>query len=168
MVEVRQFDQYVVRVDGSGRVTLRNRKFLRKFSPVYSPHTPHTLDVDIRQDNPPQRPMVGKQPERDNPPSPSALPLTTPTANEPATQPPATERPLDLEVDTHDLSPSPSPTTITTPGTPMAVTPTRDITTDSPIQTPPRTPAPPTPTPRRSNRIRKPSTYLKDYKLGSE
>lgn len=34
IVEVRQFDQYVVRVDGSGRVTLRNRKFLRKYIPV--------------------------------------------------------------------------------------------------------------------------------------
>ena len=34
IVEVRQFDQYVVRVDGSGRVTLRNRKFLRKYVPV--------------------------------------------------------------------------------------------------------------------------------------
>jgi hypothetical protein len=34
IVEVRQFDQYVVRVDGSGRVTLRNRKFLRKYAPV--------------------------------------------------------------------------------------------------------------------------------------
>ena len=36
VVEVRQFDQYVVRVDGSGRVTLRNRKFLRKYIPVIS------------------------------------------------------------------------------------------------------------------------------------
>ena len=34
IVEVRQFDQYVVRVDGSGRTTLRNRKFLRKFIPI--------------------------------------------------------------------------------------------------------------------------------------
>ena len=34
VIEVRQFDQYVVRVDGSGRVTLRNRKFLRKYVPV--------------------------------------------------------------------------------------------------------------------------------------
>ena len=34
VIEVRQFDQYVVRVDGSGRVTLRNRKFLRKYTPV--------------------------------------------------------------------------------------------------------------------------------------
>ena len=28
VVEVRQYDQYVVRMDGSGRMTLRNRKFL--------------------------------------------------------------------------------------------------------------------------------------------
>ncbi|GFO50205.1 retrovirus-related pol polyprotein from transposon opus [Plakobranchus ocellatus] len=34
VIEVRQFDQYVIRVDGSGRVTLRNRKFLRLYHPV--------------------------------------------------------------------------------------------------------------------------------------
>ncbi|RUS76710.1 hypothetical protein EGW08_015537 [Elysia chlorotica] len=34
VIEVRQFDQYAIRVDGSGRVTLRNRKFLRKYKPV--------------------------------------------------------------------------------------------------------------------------------------
>ena len=39
-MEVRQFDQYVIRVDGSGRVTLRNRKFLRKYSPVYAHPAP--------------------------------------------------------------------------------------------------------------------------------
>ncbi|XP_021341459.1 uncharacterized protein LOC110442268 [Mizuhopecten yessoensis] len=32
VVEVRQFHQYVIRVDGTGRVTLRNRQHLRKFS----------------------------------------------------------------------------------------------------------------------------------------
>ena len=36
VVEVRQFHQYVVRVDGSGRVTLRNRQHLRKFTPFWS------------------------------------------------------------------------------------------------------------------------------------
>ena len=36
VVEVRQFDQYIGRLDGSGRVTLRNRKFLRKYVPVVS------------------------------------------------------------------------------------------------------------------------------------
>lgn len=34
IIEVRQFDQYIVKVDGSGRQTLRNRRFLRKFVPV--------------------------------------------------------------------------------------------------------------------------------------
>ena len=32
VIEVRQFNQYVVRVNGSGRITLRNRKFLRKYT----------------------------------------------------------------------------------------------------------------------------------------
>ena len=34
IVEVRQHDQYVVKVDGSNRATLRNRKFLRKYQPM--------------------------------------------------------------------------------------------------------------------------------------
>ncbi|GAB1597479.1 hypothetical protein Ahia01_000965400, partial [Argonauta hians] len=34
IIEVKQFDQYMVRIDGSRRVTLRNRKFLRKFLPA--------------------------------------------------------------------------------------------------------------------------------------
>ena len=42
VVEVRQYDQYVIRVDGSGRVTLRNRKFLRKYIPVI-PREPLTM-----------------------------------------------------------------------------------------------------------------------------
>lgn len=36
VVEVRQFHQYIIRMDGSGRVTLRNRQFLRKYTPVVS------------------------------------------------------------------------------------------------------------------------------------
>ena len=33
VIEVKPFNQYVIRVDGSGRVTLRNRRHLRKFTP---------------------------------------------------------------------------------------------------------------------------------------
>ena len=33
VVEVRANDQYTVRIDGSGRLTLRNRRYLRKFIP---------------------------------------------------------------------------------------------------------------------------------------
>ena len=34
VIEVKQFDHYAVKVDGSGRVTLRNRKFLRQFDKI--------------------------------------------------------------------------------------------------------------------------------------
>ena len=44
VIEVRQYDQYVVKVDGSGRATLRNRKFLRKYLPLHPRRTP-TSDV---------------------------------------------------------------------------------------------------------------------------
>ena len=37
VVEVQPFDKYGVKVDGSGRVTYRNRQFLKKFTP-YSTH----------------------------------------------------------------------------------------------------------------------------------
>ena len=36
IVEVRDFDQYLVKMDGSGRCSPRNRKFLRKIQPVTS------------------------------------------------------------------------------------------------------------------------------------
>ena len=36
VVEVHQFHQYVVKVDGSNWLTLRNRQHLRKFTPFYS------------------------------------------------------------------------------------------------------------------------------------
>ena len=37
VIEVCQFHQYLIKIDGSGRQTLRNRKFLRKFIPMYQP-----------------------------------------------------------------------------------------------------------------------------------
>jgi hypothetical protein len=46
IIEVRQFDQYVVRVDGSGRVTLRHRKFLRKYIPVIPCHHHSSLGTE--------------------------------------------------------------------------------------------------------------------------
>jgi len=33
VLEVRPYDQYSIKMDGSGRITVRNRKFLRKFTP---------------------------------------------------------------------------------------------------------------------------------------
>ena len=51
VVEVRQFDQYVVRVDGSGRMTLRNRKFPRKYVPVIPRPPRRTIDEDLHRHN---------------------------------------------------------------------------------------------------------------------
>ena len=48
VIEVRQFDQYVLRVDGSGRVTVRNRQFLRKFIPVHQRQPRRTITEDLR------------------------------------------------------------------------------------------------------------------------
>ena len=47
MTEVHQFDQYVVRVDGSGRITLCNHKFLRQYVPVQTQPPRHTIDDDL-------------------------------------------------------------------------------------------------------------------------
>ena len=43
VVEVRQHDQYVIKVDGSVRVTFRNRKFLCRFIPFFQHTTSSTL-----------------------------------------------------------------------------------------------------------------------------
>jgi len=51
VVEVRQFHQYAVRVDGSGRVTLRNRQHLRQFTPFGSSPTGDTV-VESRSATP--------------------------------------------------------------------------------------------------------------------
>ena len=40
VTEVRQFDQYIIKIDGSGRVTHRNRKFLRLCVPIYQKKVP--------------------------------------------------------------------------------------------------------------------------------
>ena len=48
IIEIRQFDQYVVKVDGSGRVTLRNRKFLRQYTPVQMQRPIKMIENDIQ------------------------------------------------------------------------------------------------------------------------
>ena len=48
VIEVRQFDQYVTRVDGSGRITIRNRKFLRRYTPVQKTPPRRLLSDDLK------------------------------------------------------------------------------------------------------------------------
>ena len=51
VVEVRQHNQYVVKIDGSGRATLRNRRFLRKYEPMF-PRKPRSTLSDRLQSRP--------------------------------------------------------------------------------------------------------------------
>ena len=82
ITEVRQFDQYIIRIDGSGRATLRNRKFLRKYIPVlkrdpladHPGYTPATT-----KSTPPPTPMQTTQiPKPTPPPTPKPTPPTIP------------------------------------------------------------------------------------------
>ena len=77
VVEVRQFDQYVIRMDGSGRVTLRNRKFLRNYIPVV-PKNPVVMApgpfIDPSQTIVPTRPNPPAQVPSQIPPKPGPTP----------------------------------------------------------------------------------------------
>ena len=46
VIEVRQFDQYVIKVDGSNYATLRNRQFLRKYVPIVPRLPPVSINSD--------------------------------------------------------------------------------------------------------------------------
>ena len=113
VIEVRQYDQYVVRVDGSGRVTLRNRKFLRKYLPVI-PRTnlmmaPGPISTPPANTSKPTHPSTPRslQPAQMNQSSPHGSP-----------DPPAPDTPLP----SHSPSPHPSLTTTADPG-PAAMPP---------------------------------------------
>ena len=88
VVEVRQFDQYVIKIDGSGRVTLRNRKFLRKFVPVVQRDSlldhPGPVPGYIPAPKPPPQRNPNPMPAKLTPPQPSK---PVPTIPKPATPP---------------------------------------------------------------------------------
>ena len=56
VIEVYQYDQYMVKIDGSNRTTLRNRKFLRQFLPIKSTLQPRSIVEDFRQDRVTEKP----------------------------------------------------------------------------------------------------------------
>ena len=104
VVDAGPNDQYTVKVDGSGRVTVRNRRFLRKFEPASmviqaSPSSapPFTADKDPNQNH--WSPLISDHAEsqdrsnepRDSPVIPSQseeVPLDPTQYTEPATSPP--------------------------------------------------------------------------------
>ena len=124
VVEVRQFDQYVIKVHGSGRVTLRNRKFLRK----YTPFAPTTI-------NPAQFEGVTSTPVSPYPIS-QPSPTTTPAVSADVTKTPAphTDPNMDTE-NTNDLQQhAPPPNDCLVPSTPLVTpsTPVKNHTSPSP------------------------------------
>ena len=104
VIEVRQFDQYVVKVDGSDRVTLRNRKFLRKYTPAYTqqPRLTITDDITFRSLRPS---AINTKPTTE----PTTEPGPIQHEHSPSTPPPVTPK-------TPTVTPAPSidPTTATT------------------------------------------------------
>merc|ERR1712030_19871 len=47
VLEAEEFDQYKVRVDGSGRITVRNRRYLRKVTPYQQQQPVPRVQVPI-------------------------------------------------------------------------------------------------------------------------
>ncbi len=87
IVEVRQHHQYLVRVDGSRRLTLRNRQFLRRYhtkSTSYSKDM--SMDPPAQQFIPPTPPAPRDMPVLRAQPAPPALQTTTAPLAPPSTQ----------------------------------------------------------------------------------
>ena len=120
IVEVRQHDQYATKIDGSGKITLRNRKFLHKFSPVLYDRPIRSIYDDLATRVTGLTPVVTPQlPDENN-----SMTHATPTGN--------TSSPT--------LAPARTPQRKTTPD---AVTPTttgRDTPRHPILQTPPPAP----------------------------
>ena len=167
-------DQYVIRVDGSRRVTLHNQKFLCKYIPVIAPRAKLTLYGDIGLPR-----SMPSSPEQSNGPPGTAMP--TPTcqplsANSPVRTPSpvtriSTPKPSNSEL-IHTCVPShDTPRPLTNPDTRRQLTydtPTRVTTGNlSPAEGRqiPETSA--DSRPRRSTRQRHAPTRQKDYDMGS-
>ena len=83
VVEARPFDQYNVKVDGAGRVTLRNRRFLRSYVPVCPPNLLRRTALEDAHSQPLTPPLPGEQRTTD----PSRSGRETPRLTGPGTPP---------------------------------------------------------------------------------
>ena len=146
ITEVRDNNQYTVRLDGSGRCTLRNRKFLRRILPV-------CMDKPLGPwlDNmPAQPPSTSNRDPRHPVPTATDMPapVATPTEDVATHKEDDTSRedlvtPASSAEDVPTLAPPPALPSEPTPPAPSTATSTTP-------QSPPATPAP-----RRSTRIRR-------------
>ena len=81
VIEVRHFHQYVVRIDGSGRVTLRNRQHLRKFTPFW-PESDRSSSPEIPAIYAPVAQGPGNSHPERRPPKSSSIVQNLPTPQE--------------------------------------------------------------------------------------
>ena len=128
VMECKDFDQYLVKVDGTGRLTLRNRKFLRRLTPIKKHTTPASSSKTLLPRMFPITPHVDLQtPDlRDNT-NPTSIRSQDATLNPNHSQD-HLHQPNDLTMTTETPSCDPEKRNLTTP------------------QTPPTSRSPPTPT----------------------
>ena len=163
VMEVKDYDQYNVKVDGTGRLTLRNRRFLRSFSPIV--RTPPTNLTTPTPTNLTTPPLPGTSVTTTTPqvpvyyPTEPAQECSEPTqeCSEPTQEcyppqsPSCSTQQLYMEVaDEQPLSPTP------------ASLPSPVVTADpEPPSTPPAPGTPPRTSPApRSQRIRRPNSLF--------
>jgi hypothetical protein len=109
VTEALNHDKYSIKIDGSGRVTTRNRKFIRPFVPV---------STDITMPAPPTLPTPS--PRRQEPSDPTAIP-PMPAAADPAPPPltlPPSEPSAPTRAQCDNPVPPPSPSFVTPPSLP--------------------------------------------------
>jgi hypothetical protein len=137
VIDVRQFHQYLVRMAGSGRATLRNRKFLRKCvapspaavrghlpdAPMHQPEgtplpdpVPRTVPLEIDVDSAPRDTPLMDTPHTDTSPSPLTpqTPLRTPhrALDTPGSPPTISTIPPSQQTPTQGRPASPAPVRI--------------------------------------------------------
>ena len=143
IVECRGHDQYLVKVDGSGRTTLRNRKYLRSFKPALNhSHLPLQGAPNLAPPVPTPRPHAAQKavsktgpgnPVRSLPPQEQLLPQGAPDA--PHAKPGPQKTVTDTERETQGHRPTADFACDLSPQTPAPPPPV-------PTQ-PPASPAPP-------------------------
>ena len=107
IIEVRQFNQYIIRMDGSGRVTLRNRQFLRKYIPVVERGPISNRPGPVIPTNPtPKPPITDLNPSNPTTKPPTTNPHQSPTTSTNSKSPPAATSPNSQPASTSPNTPA--------------------------------------------------------------
>ena len=141
------FNKYAVKVDGSGRITQRNRQFLKKFTPV-TPSLPGPNPNSSYLEPQFARPELNPNPAGNSQSYPPVVePIPTPDLPNLALSPPASPSPQFSE----PPSTPESPTFVTPPSSPSRTPNLSEPVGNQPIL--PETPKVPGTVPRRSTRV---------------